>query len=113
MTSECITVKCRETVRNRWIKANGPLRSDEWLCHNCDNGYCVNFSHIYVGNASTNNNDAASRKRYPQQHRLTGPCGHPLDGIRQNWNGKEKRYCLECNRARSAAAYVKRRATRV
>lgn len=101
--SECIEVGSRHISQRRLRKLLGATESDQFVCHHCDNPLCVNLEHVYLGSALTNNRDTAARKRYPQQQRETGPCGHPLDGVKKNWNGSVKRYCLTCNRQRSAA----------
>lgn len=37
------------------------LSRQEFVCHTCDNRACIEFSHLYVGSAATNNKDTMDR----------------------------------------------------
>lgn len=57
--------------RAAFIIANGfEPRSDQDVCHTCDNPACVNFQHLYLGDRKTNMQDAARRDRisHGEQH---------------------------------------------
>lgn len=43
----------------------------EWACHTCDNPLCVEPSHIYCGNATSNNRDTVRRGRHRCQYAKT------------------------------------------
>ncbi len=45
---------------------NGPLSPYMFVCHTCDVRHCVNPAHLYLGNAQTNAQDTAKRKRVYQ-----------------------------------------------
>lgn len=45
--------------------------SSEWACHTCDNPRCVDESHIYCGDAVTNNHDTVRRGRRTNGHAKT------------------------------------------
>src|SRR5262249_33715607 len=41
----------------------GKKRTDGLVCHTCDNGWCVNPCHLYLGTASQNNFDTVARHK--------------------------------------------------
>lgn len=54
----------------------GDLRSNELVCHRCDNPSCVNPSHLFVGMNRDNSNDKVQKKRhcfgeFVHSHKLT------------------------------------------
>lgn len=42
----------------------GDIPSDDLVCHRCDNPRCVRPSHLFIGNAATNAQDAIAKGRY-------------------------------------------------
>lgn len=60
-----------KTHRLSWQMANGPIPDGLFVCHRCDNPPCVNPAHLYVGTASDNATDRASRGR-GRENRVRG-----------------------------------------
>jgi len=44
---------------------NGPIQSDLYVLHHCDNRKCVNPKHLYCGTAQQNQDDCINRNRRP------------------------------------------------
>ncbi len=42
---------------------NGPIRTDLFVLHHCDNRRCVNPAHLFLGDASANMQDCAAKGR--------------------------------------------------
>lgn len=40
-----------------WIMRYGPLKTEDYICHKCDNPKCVRLEHLYKGTVATNNAD--------------------------------------------------------
>ncbi len=63
-----------------WILANGyEPPPDLYVCHTCDTPGCVESTHLFLGTASENQQDALSKGRFPTGHRNTGGCRRLTD----------------------------------
>lgn len=49
--------------RMSYTLAHGPITSDQWVLHKCDNPLCVNPDHLFLGDASANVADMISKGR--------------------------------------------------
>lgn len=96
----------KQTRATRWILGHlrgQPLTAEEYACHHCDNGACINFErHLYIGDARTNARDISERKRHPLARKTHCPQGHEYteENTRRNKHGH--RFCRSCLSERGA-----------
>lgn len=69
-------------------------------CHSCDNTYCVNPEHLFIGTRKMNMQDARAKQRLVGYgKREICKAGHPLSGDNVYINpGSGKRRCRICGR---------------
>lgn len=77
------------------------------LCHRCDNTYCVNPDHMFIGSHSDNNNDMLKKGRsflrgltrvnLDQKALEFCPSGHPYSG-ENLYIYRGERHCRTCRR---------------
>lgn len=73
------------------------IKSEDFICHKCDNPLCVNPDHLYKGSAKTNMQDAIKRGRGP-----TGVRKLSFDKVKQM---KEDIYNLGMSNRKIASLY--------
>jgi hypothetical protein len=49
--------------RLAWTLENGPIPEGLFVCHHCDNARCWRVSHLFLGTAKDNNQDASRKGR--------------------------------------------------
>jgi hypothetical protein len=62
--------------RISYILHNGPIPENHLVCHHCDNPWCVNPKHLYVGTHQDNANDRERRQRSNRQPRKNIPIAN-------------------------------------
>lgn len=80
-------------------------------CHTCDNTYCVNPDHLFVGTRKDNMRDAQAKKRLVgYRKREFCKAGHPLSGDNVKTDPRSgKRSCRICRRRWGRITDAKRR----
>lgn len=86
--------------RVAWQLFRGNIPAGMLICHTCDNRWCVNPDHLFVGTSHDNIVDAYKKGRMVQPRRLVGQCrhGHLITDANIGVKANGARYCRECRR---------------
>src|SRR5208282_854629 len=84
----------RKTIRAHrlsWTLFNGLIPDGLWVLHKCDVPSCVNPSHLFLGTAGDNTQDALSKGRmaYGERHGLTKLTTDLVIEIRRRYTSGE------------------------
>lgn len=92
-------------ARYLWEQVNGAIPDGMYVCHTCDNGQCVEITHLFLGTHADNMADMKAKDRGRGGHSDQDHCknGHewtPENTYRTiNHNGRERRHCRKCRSA--------------
>ena len=56
--------KTFQAHRLSWIVFKGPLATEDWVLHRCDNRRCVNPAHLFLGDRIANVRDCVQKRRH-------------------------------------------------
>lgn len=64
------TFKQTPAHRIAWELTHGSIPSNLIVCHTCDNGFCCNVQHLFLGTHQDNTDDKVKKKRHSfnEQH---------------------------------------------
>ena len=97
------------THRVAWILQFGEIPDGLDVCHTCDNTWCVNPHHLWLGTAHDNLMDMASKGRHWRQKWTHCPRGHAFDEDNTMIVNNGRRRCRACHLARARKSKMKRK----
>lgn len=93
------------THRLAWAETFGPIPSDKWVLHKCDQPSCIRPDHLFLGTHADNMADMARKGRANggahNAKKTHCPAGHPLSGDNLRVGRTQPisyRVCLTCHR---------------
>lgn len=90
--------------RLMWKIVNGPIPEGKIICHRCDNPFCINLDHLFVGTFADNSQDCVKKGRLNHWAWRQTHCkrGHELFGPNL-LRSSGRRYCRACMKMRYEA----------
>lgn len=76
--------KIEYSHRFSWLITNGEIPIGRFVLHHCDNRWCINPNHLFLGTAKENAQDMVSKKRIGTRERKLN--SEDVIKIREMWN---------------------------
>lgn len=82
--------------RHSWLIYRGVIPDKQFVLHKCDNPYCINPDHLFLGIQKDNMRDMAAKGRNRNQNSGMTACfrGHSFTDTGGKY--KNHRYCKKC-----------------
>lgn len=71
--------KMKGAHRIAWLLTHGEISNGLYVCHHCDNGLCVNPTHLFLGTQKDNMLDASKKGRIARGERAAGSKSNASD----------------------------------
>lgn len=76
---------------------NGPIPKGMFACHKCDNTFCVNPKHIFIGTHTDNMRDKIKKGRDRNKNKTRCPAGHTYSKENTYVTIQGLRQCRKCH----------------
>ncbi len=107
-----IMVNGKRTLAHRavWEEMHGPVPTNRYVLHKCNNSMCVNINHLYLGTLSNNTLDQVKAGTHNMAGKTYCKNGHVFDSENTVIRGglkKGARECRQCMRERDKTYRIK------
>jgi hypothetical protein len=99
-------ISMRVARLSAYLYLNFDLKSENFICHKCNNKACFNPEHLYVGTNSTNQYDTVAAGNHHNAVKTHCPDGHEYTKENIIYR-RGTRECRECGRIRMNAHHAK------
>lgn len=102
-----------------YLLANGSIDDGKFVCHSCDNTYCLNPKHLWLGTGKENMEDMVKKGRHGAKYKTHCIRGHEMTPENVRWqrarlyNKTLWQVCLKCQTINQRRAHLRRKLAKV